>query len=170
MLRMTKNLLSCNVKRQIYFAHIHSHILYGLSVWGKLVDEASVEKIFKVQKECVRLIKNAPTRAHSDPLFKQLRIPTIRQQIKHSLCKIGYMLDNKLLPKKVRDLYKQGLKTHQYETRNKNIPNLLAHSGSLYNKSFLCRSIAEYLIVPTKLKKCDNLTTFNQNCKSFLLQ
>ena len=50
MLCLGKNLLDTTCMRSIYYGDIHSHILYGISVWGSMISQSKVNEIFKIQK------------------------------------------------------------------------------------------------------------------------
>ena len=45
-----KNHLDTMCLRNIYFGHIHSHILYGISVWGSMISQSLVKEIYMIQK------------------------------------------------------------------------------------------------------------------------
>ena len=38
-LSLGKNLLDTTCMKNIYYGHIHSHILYGISVWGSMISQ-----------------------------------------------------------------------------------------------------------------------------------
>ena len=44
--------------RKVYFAHIHSHLVYGLKVWGSMLSVAQTENLFKQQKQCMCILGN----------------------------------------------------------------------------------------------------------------
>ena len=52
-----KNHLDTTCLRNIYFGHIHSHILYGISVWGSMISQSMVKEIYMIQKKCVHLMR-----------------------------------------------------------------------------------------------------------------
>jgi hypothetical protein len=58
----------------IHHAMFHSHIGYGLLLWGHA---AGTEEILKLQKRAVRLITFSDRLAHCKPLFARLGIFTI---------------------------------------------------------------------------------------------
>ena len=45
MLFRSKNLLSVHAKKILYYAQIYSHISYGLSIWGPMINKKTIKKI-----------------------------------------------------------------------------------------------------------------------------
>ena len=43
-------------KRQIYFAHIHSHLVYANTVWSNYTTGKQKKTIEKIKKYCIRAI------------------------------------------------------------------------------------------------------------------
>ena len=74
MLARAKNFLNADCLKSVYYTHIYSHMIYGLSIWGSMVNNAQWEKIYKTQKACVCLIAKKPTNSHCDSLFTSLKI------------------------------------------------------------------------------------------------
>lgn len=74
MLRKLKTFVNIHVLKAVYFAHIHSHISYGIIVWGHT---SSVTKLFILQKRAVRIMCNVGRMTHCKPLFQQLKILTV---------------------------------------------------------------------------------------------
>ena len=70
------------------------------------------------------------------------------------LCKFGHKLTKKVLPKPLKYLMDQrgGKKSHRYDTRNKDTPNVQLHQTMVFNQSFLCKSITEFNKLPTDIK------------------
>ena len=66
--------------------------------------------------------------------------------IQLELCKFGAKIANKTIPEPLRLLMEArgGKKTHKYNARKKNVPNIQKHVSIQYNSSFLCRSLVEF--------------------------
>ena len=153
--------------KNIYYAHIYSHLTYGLTVWGSMLDSKDLDAIFKVQKQCIRIICHAPSRASTDCLFKKLGILRFKDIIKLELVKLGYKLTNSLLPQPVQDQFNKyrGKKCHRYPTRLKNTPNIQKHLSKIFNKSNLCQSLAEYMKIPGTTRNIKSIKQFVSHVK-----
>ena len=73
MLVRTREYLSINELKSIYYSVFSSHLNYASQIWG-LSDCKYTEKIFKIQKNAVRIISNSGFNAHTSLLFKTLEI------------------------------------------------------------------------------------------------
>ena len=87
LLALSQNILMVPAKLAIYFAHIQSHVNYAILVWKSMLSKNKLEKLFKVQKECMRCILNVGKTAHTDPIFKRLKILKLTQMIDLDLYK-----------------------------------------------------------------------------------
>ena len=54
LLTLSQNMLTVQAKLAIYYAHIHSHLNYAILVWRSMLSKNKLDKLFKVQKECMR--------------------------------------------------------------------------------------------------------------------
>ena len=70
-LNQLKNFLPQDILRTVYFSLIHSHVTYGLSVWG---NSSNIKKIHLLQKAALRIISKAKFRSHTNSLFLKNRI------------------------------------------------------------------------------------------------
>ena len=80
MLARSRDYLSINELKSIYHAVFSSHLNYASQIWG-LSDTKYTDKIFKIQKNAVRIMTRAGFNAHSSPIFKSLRILKVQNQI-----------------------------------------------------------------------------------------
>jgi hypothetical protein len=71
---------------------IHSNIFYGCA------NTSNLEKIRKKQKQAICIVSNAPFRAHTAPLFKELKISPLDQLIEYSRIKFMHCYHFKKLP------------------------------------------------------------------------
>jgi len=87
-LRTTKNILNQRALKFIYFATMHSNLIYAIQVYS-CTNESNLSVLVKKQKDAIRILSNSRYNAHSEPLFKKLGILPF-----HQLCsffKIQFM-------------------------------------------------------------------------------
>ena len=173
LLRLGKNFLNEAAKKLVYHSHISSHIQYGLLLWGNNITNDQVNKLQRIQTECLQLI--SPKNKNGN-LNKELGILPIKDMIKLENYKFGYKLNNNLLPLKTRDLcYLDNeshslRKTHPYSTRNKIMPNLPKIMNKAYRSSYLCAGPLAFQTLSVETKWKQTLASFTKSCKQTLLK
>ena len=172
LLRNGKNLMDTHTLKLIYHAHLESHILYGLPVWGSMCSQEQIQCIKKVQCKAVKqILKHCSFKT----ACKKLKILPIDQLIALELSKLGYKLTNNQLPINVirclQEDYqnKQLVKKHRYPTRNKSDLNIPIYNKSAHSRSFLVRSISLFNNLPNSVKSKSTLSSFIHHCKLHLL-
>lgn len=66
--------LNRNMVRSLYFASVHSHLQYGVDLWGCAADW---ERAFRLQKRAVRAVVRVSQNTSARPYFKSLGIMTV---------------------------------------------------------------------------------------------
>ena len=95
LLRLSNKFLSKDTKKLIYYAHILSHINYGILVWGNMIRQDTFTKLQKIMNKCFKLI----TGQEPTPMnFKSERMLRLKDLIGIENKKLGYQLNNHLLP------------------------------------------------------------------------
>ena len=134
-LNTLKHVLPINIMRTLYTSLIICHLNYGVLLWGpKLRDN---DNLHILQKKAVRIITSSSYFAHSEPLFKQLRLLKTCDIYKCVLLKFIFKLTHKQLPHYFEQFtFTFRNQQHNYATRtcqNVSIPNV--------NHEFAKRSI-----------------------------
>ena len=165
-----KSLLDKHSLKNIYYAHVHSHITYSLAVWGSMVSKAQLNDLRKVQNQYIWIINKKSATSDITGQYENLRILKLDELVKLHLCELGHMISHNQLPIPIHKMFDErgGKKSHHYPTQRKNIPNIQAHASEVFNKSFMCRSLMEYNLLPQQLRKNIPYLHFASNCKAFL--
>jgi hypothetical protein len=71
MIRSFRDTTGPLVIRSIYFAHVYSHLKYGLIFWG---GDSKSKTIFKLQKRVIRIISGIGRLSSCRQLFKDLNL------------------------------------------------------------------------------------------------
>ena len=149
--------------KTLYYAQIHSIIVYGIAMWGPMVSRQQLKQIQNLQDKAVKLIDHQFEKGN---IYKAHVILNVSQLINLELCKLGYCLTNNLLPKPLSkalllDQNNQNLsKTHRYDTRRKSVPNLPKATNSRYRNSYLFQAISTYSKLPDCVTKQTHLKGF----------
>ena len=110
----------------MYYAHIHSHIMYTLTARGSMVSKAQLNDFRKIQNQCIQIINNESATSDITGQYEKLRILKLDQLVKLHLCKLGHMIRHDQLPIPIHRMFKArgGKKSHCYPNRRKHIPNI----------------------------------------------
>ena len=115
MLFKMKNICSTSTLRSIYFSLFHSHLSYGISVWG-LAKTSLTGKVFLLQKRAVRVVAKAEYLAHTDPIFKEVKILKCSDQYLHTLALNMWDYDHNQIPTALNTFFNK-TPNHSYRTR-----------------------------------------------------
>ena len=115
MLSISKHKLDKDSLWKVYFSHIHSHLVYGIKAWGPSLSSESLDMLNRQQNKCIRQMDRSKPVTQ---MYKDLNILKLPNMIKLEQCKLGYQLQNKLLPKPLQQLFhaRGGKKQHRYPT------------------------------------------------------
>ena len=164
-IRVMQNILPGYVLKDIYFANVQSHLYYGISAWGPMINKSLLKVLIKKQERCVRCIDNKEK--NPDVLFKKYRTLKLVHLIDLNLCKISFRYSNDLLPLRLMNIFE--MKNHEYFTRNQTGPNISSHGSRLYKSSYLCKSASLLMPLNAEIKNKSNIKVFSNSFKKFLL-
>ena len=144
--------------------------MYALTAWGSMVSKAQLNDLEKIQNQCIRIINKESATSDITGQYEKLRILKLDQLVKLHLCKLGHIISHDQLPIPIHRMFKArgGKKSHHYPTRRKPIPNIQTHSSEIFNKSFMCRSLMEYNLLPQHLRTNVPYQRFVSNYKAML--
>ena len=113
-LNRLKNYLPQYVLRIIYCSLIQSQLIYAILIWG-----FACGRLEKLQKKAIRIISGSRYNAHTEPLFKSLRLLKMNDLFQMNLLKFYYRLSHGTLPPYFNtfNLMNQS-EIHSHNTRN----------------------------------------------------
>ena len=172
-LRMGQNYLTKHALKLIYYAHIQSHVQYGLLIWGNQCSAKARHAIQKQMYLSTTITNKGKCFSNKQKINTVLELSEL---IKLENYKLGYKLLNNMLPDKLsadisHDKNNNPLtKKHSYNTRNKKQLNIPKHASSSYHNSFLCASIRVFSTLPHSIVTCTSIQSFLTKCKQHLTQ
>jgi hypothetical protein len=82
MIRNVKLVVSMKILKSIYYSYFHSVMKYGIMFWG---NSSHAERVFKLQKRVIRLIKGCGCRESCREHFRNMKILPLRSWYIYSL-------------------------------------------------------------------------------------
>ena len=169
LLKTSRRFLSRHSLLSVYYAHIYSHISYGITLWGNMVPLSMLSKLQRVQNQCLSYVFH---QCLLDEDYRACGILKIRDILWINNVKLGFKLLHSYLPTKIVNLCNTDSKSnnltraHRYGTRYKNLKNLPKAITRNYYNSYLVKNIKEYNSLPEPLKKIVNWHNYVQSCKN----
>ena len=101
LLKIGNKFLNKASKKLVYYAHINSHITYGMLCGGNMIDNETKNKIQKCMDTCFNLITHLPP----TPLnYKKEKILRLEELLLLENTKLSYKLQHSLLPPKLHSM------------------------------------------------------------------
>ena len=173
LLQRSKNLLTSDAKRILYFAQIQSNLTYGLVIWGTMITKEDLLKLEKIQNKCVQLIE---PRKELSKIYKDNSILKLQSLVRLENAKIWHKYYQKTLPANLMKMMQQDQnntnlqKQHGYNTRKKKEINLPLATCQAYKSSFYVEGLKVYSTLPSETKRKEQLSHFVNDYKKLLLQ
>ena len=114
---------------QIYYGQFHSHLSYGCQLWGQ--NPNKISQTFILKKKAVRLISFAHFQAHTDPLFKTLKMLKVMDIVKINNVLFAHNVLNNKAPKHFKNYFTIKTINHIHQTINNPSSKYSIPKGSL---------------------------------------
>ena len=160
-----------NTLGMLYNSFIQSHALYGILNWG-CARKSILEPLKRNLRKAIRVTDFAPYTAHSDPIFKRLRLLNFGKLYKLETAKFMFQINK---DNSYTTLGHECLKTkklHCYNTRQSSGLGFSLQAISTNSKrNFLTfDGIKLWNSLPLDLKEANNKISFKNKMKHYLLE
>ena len=103
--------------RILYLSLIYPYLFYCVSVWASTYP-SNLRRLITLQKRVVRIMSRSAFDAHTDPLFKNLKILNLESIYKLQIGKFMYQYRSGLLPYSFNNMFLVTRQVHSYGTRS----------------------------------------------------
>lgn len=158
--RIRKNLPK-QLLSNIYFAHIHSRLVYLNSIWSS-ASAYRLRELQILQNKAVKFVNNLPMLTPSSQLYNVKILPLDILKI-FEMCVLCYKLIHKIIKSGL--ILSKVSETHQYNTRNRN--NLTAQNFPM--NAFLSTMIFHFNSLPLHVKNSNTILVFKNRLKVYLM-
>jgi len=97
--------LPLNCLQTLYYSLIHSHLSYGILIWGN-ANKSILKQTTILQKRAIRTIHNAKFNSHTDPLYRASNILKIGDMFEYNSVLFVFDFINNKLPISFNNLFK----------------------------------------------------------------
>jgi len=115
-----RRILPLKVLKQVYFAFVHSHILYAVEIYAN-TRKAYLDKLIKLNNKLLRIIQNKPRKTHVTELYENYSTLPVLLLHQQNLILFAHKILH--CPQKLPDLFRRYLNknddSHTYNTRLK---------------------------------------------------
>jgi len=167
-IRSAKRYLSVANLRSIYFCLVHSHIAYGIMIWGTAF-QYRLHRLVILQKKCIRNVSKKPFNEVTSPLYKQLNIPKLSDIFYIQLGKCMYLYNNGYLSPTLRNLFTINAEVHDHNTRQRFDPHVVARTTCAASKTFIHEGPKFWLSLPPSLQSSTSKKSFNYHIKQHII-
>ena len=154
LMRRLSLIFNLNILKHIYFAVFHSHINYGIELWGNSTDAI---KIFKLQKRVLRLMCRKSQADSCKPLLIKLQIMSLPSL---------YIYRQLLQIHSNKTFLKTHSSNHNYSTRSANLIMNQKYRLNVSVKNSVNYNL--YNILPECVKEL-NFSKFKSTLKNYLI-
>ena len=116
MLARCREYLPLNELKSLYHGIFYSHLNYACQIWG--LSDKYIDRIFKIQKNALRIITKSGFNAHTNPLFKELKILKLEDHTTLLNCLFVHDYFDKRLPKSFDNTFVKLDEMTSINTRN----------------------------------------------------
>jgi hypothetical protein len=168
-LNQAKNFLTPKALKTLYFSLVHPHLLYCINIYS-CTSQANLNRIYKLQKKAIRIISNANSSAHTEPLFHSLGILPLNQLIKQAKLHLMHSIVNNYCPVSLSNIFlTNATRDNGHALRNDDEFIIPHHRIEQFKKMPLYTLPLSWNNLNTELKAQTNKTTFRIALKYDLL-
>ena len=115
-LSRVRNTLNAEAKKLLYFAHVHSHLIYCLPLFT-LLYKTDMNTLCRIQRKSIRMVYNVNQRYSCAELFHDLGILPLNILLEKEIMKIMQGIHSYRKPRDIVDFFNITYVNHQYNFR-----------------------------------------------------
>ena len=113
-MKKIKSFIPASILKLMYNSLILPHLYFCITAWG-----FNANRIVKLQKKAIRTISNSKFNAHTEPLFKELRLLKISDIFNLQCLKFYFNVTHRQTPVFFFTFFIQNNTVHSHETRKR---------------------------------------------------
>lgn len=160
-LKRIRPFITEHTARQIYFAHVHSHLSYMNPFWNTANNNA-IESLAVAQRKCLRFVFKKYSYSPSSELFSEQILP-LKSMNQYNLLLLAFKITNNQLRNNV-ELRRVG-DVHQHNTRQSTHFYVDNFQTSFGHANFFTRGMIAYNNLEPALKRIGTIARFKRELR-----
>ena len=160
--------LSKPLLRSLYYSMIYPYLFYCNIVWASTY-KSNLHRIEILQKRVIRILNGATYDAHTDPIFKELKILKFAQIHFLQLGLFMFSYNRSILPRKFENMFTLNYQVHSYNTRSLNKFRLPLCRLNIRKFSIQFQGPKYYNSLSPELLNCFSIHSFKAKLKFYLI-
>jgi hypothetical protein len=160
------------ILKQIYFAFVHSRLLYGVELYGNTCC-TYIDKLSKLNNKLLRILQNQNLSVPVQELYSKYNtLPIAELHVQQLLVVVHkYLYHPELLPPAYmkNNYFVTNNQVHSYDTRSSKDLYIHNYSTTFGKRDIRCKAAALWNNLPPSLKEFSSERLFKQRLKKFLL-
>ena len=120
LLFLSPDWLTKSALHTLYYSLVYSYLRYCIVVWG-CSNPTNLNRLVLLQKRVVRIVSKEAFDAHTEPIFKALKILKFHQIYLFHIGKFMYLYHNNMLPRSFDKFFLRVNQVHNLNTRSSNL-------------------------------------------------
>ena len=154
--------------RILYFSLIYPYLFYCVSVWASTYP-SNLRRLITLQKRVIRIMSRSAFDAHTDPLFKNLKILNLESIYKLQIGKFMYQCRSGLLPYSFNNMFSVTHQVHSYGTRSSEFFHLPHCRTNIRKFSISFQGPKFFNSLSSEIRNATSTASFCCKLKAFLL-
>lgn len=163
-LRKLRNVLPRKALKLIYYAYIHSQIIYLNPVWSGC-SKFKLNQLFVLQKRAIKYVMGVHWRHPSENLFKN-GFKSILLIIEEELLVLIYKIVNNLIKHNYELTQIKSIHTHN--TRRRSHYTVQFFSSNISDQNIFYKGLIEFNKLPSNIKNANNICIFKKTLFEYL--
>lgn len=163
-----RKVLTRSTLLSLYYCFVYPYFTYCIEVWGR-ASEIYISSLVKLQKKILRIIQSASYRAHTAPIFLQLKILQLNKVYIYSVTMFMFKFFKGLLPNIFNDMFIRNTDTHNYSTRQSNHLHVPFSKLTTMYRTMKHQGAIIWNLMSSKITYDCKMYTYKQNLKSYLV-
>ena len=164
----TRRLLNKKTLTTLYYSFIYPYLHYGIEAWGNTYN-VHLDPLIKMQKRAVRIISSSSYKAHTEPIFKDLKLLNVTNIYRLNVLMFMYKLKHGILPNVFGGIFKKNSEIHDYNTKESQKYHTPFWRLQCVRRSIRVQGVYYWNYISDKIDYACTPETFKIHIKTFLL-